>query len=514
MYNKGPFANWVPKPLMLLLMFSIIFPMMTVAGAYTAVATDISGALAVYPEYISFAYYSGPIGMGLAILIMMRVKMRFRSKEIVTTCAIILAILSYMCGTTDNPWVLVGCSVMIGFFKMFPMIEMMLPVMFMIAPTGDRGKFYSVFYPLSIGFGQFSSFAFAHMVYNGSWERPYLLMSALMLLVAVISLVFQHNQRFSFKMPLYQIDWLSMVLLAASYMCLNYFFAFMKQQAWFISSSIRWTLLASIILFALLVYRQRFLKRKMIDFSCFKRKNVIHGAVLILCMGLYLGSSSMYTQYTLGVLGYNNFINADVNLWMIPGVVAAGIMAFFGFKNKWPIKYYISFGFICLFLHTLVLYLIIQPQMDIRYLEYNMVLKGMGMGCLYIGVWFYTALGLPPAKMLGVMAVLIPVRSAIAMAFGGAVVGWASYQAQWQSMHDIGLYLDAGSIPDGMAIYQNISLNALMASSKTVLGALCWLIVPILIFIITHRYGHFNFRRVILLRKAIRGNSVKGYKLS
>lgn len=514
MYNKSPFANWVPKSVKLLLILLILFPVMTVAGAYTSVATDISGALAIYPEYISYAYYSGAVGMGMAILIMMRIKMRFRNKEIITTCAIVLAVLSYICGTTDNPWVLVSCSLLIGFFKMFPMIEVMVIVMFMVTPTGDRGKFYSVFYPISIGFGQFSGYIFSSLVYNGSWEKPYLLMSAMMLFIAFISLVFQHNQRFSFKMPLYQIDWLSIILLTTSYMFLNYSLIFMKQQAWFASPYVKNALIISVILFICLVYRQKFLKREMIDFRCFRKKNVIHGAILIVFMGIYLGSSGIYSQYTLGILGYTNYINADVNLWMIPGVVVAGLMAFLGFKNKWSIKYYIAFGFICLFINTLCLYLLIQPQMNIRYLEYAMIFKGTGMGCLYIGVWFYVVLGLPPQKMLGMMGALIPIRSSVSIALGGATIGWAAYLGQWQSLNNIAAYLDSGDVLHTGVTYQNLSQHALMASYKIVLGALCWMIVPILIFVATHSYGDFNFRRVILMRKMVRGNSIKGYKIS
>lgn len=514
MYNKGLFADWVPKPLMLILILLIMFPMMTVSGVYASVLTDISGAMATYTEYVSLANNTGPIGMGMAILILMRVKMRFRSKEIITTSAILLAILSYMCGTTDDPLVLVACSFLIGFFKMFAMIEMVLPMMFIIAPTGDRGKFYAVFYPLSIGFGQLSSYYFASLVFNGSWQSPYMMMSVIMLAIVLISLIFQHNQRFSFKMPLYQIDWLSLFLLAASFMSFNYFFVFMKQQGWFISPYITGSLIAGVVLFVLVVYRQKFLKRKIIDFAVFRKPNVVHAIVLLLFLGIYLASSSLYSQYAVGVLGYNNLINAHTNLWMIPGIVIAGILAFFGFKNKWPIKYYIAGGFICFAIHSLILYLIIQPQMDIQYLEYAMIIKGMGMGILFIGIWFYASLNLPTDQMMGMLAILIVLRSFLATAFGSAIVGWASYQSQWQSLSDISNYLDVGAIPNGMAIYQNISLNALMASSKIVLGSLIWLIVPILIFILTHHYGQFNSRRVILFRKVIKGDSIKGYKFS
>jgi len=117
-------------------------------------------------------------------------------------------------------------------------------------------------------------------------------------------------------------------------------------------------------------------------------------------------------------------------------------------------------------------------------------------------------------EMMGIMVILIVVRSFLATSLGSAIIGWATYQSQWQSLTDISMYLDAGEIPNGMAIYQNISLNALMASGKIVLGTLTWLIVPILIFIATHSYGSFHYKRVVLFRKAIRGNSIKGYRLS
>jgi len=99
-------------------------------------------------------------------------------------------------------------------------------------------------------------------------------------------------------------------------------------------------------------------------------------------------------------------------------------------------------------------------------------------------------------------------------AIGTAIVGWAGYQAQWQSMSDMSNFWDVGSIPNGMAIYQASVLNSVMTSAKIIFGTLTWLIVPILIFVMTHSYGRFNYRRVVLLRKKIRGNQTEGYRLS
>ncbi|WP_313307951.1 hypothetical protein [Epilithonimonas hominis] len=442
MYNKSPFADWVPKPLMLLLILVILFPIVSINGVYTSNATDLSGALATYSEYVALANNAGVIGMGLSMVIALRIKMRFRSKEIITVSCIMLALLSYMCGTTENPWVLVAGSFLIGFFKFFPLIEMILPIMFILSPTGDKGRFYAIFYPLVIGFGQFFGYKMALFTFESNYQAPYFLMSAMMLLIAAISLIFQHNQRFCFKKPLYQIDWLSLVLLGSSAMFFNYFFVFMRQQGWFISPYIIGSLISGVILLALTIYRQKFLKRKMIKFNFFvERENVKHGFVLLLFLGVYLASTSIYSQYTLGVLGYNNLINAHTDLYMIYGIVIAGVIAFFHFKKNWNVKYYIAGGFIAFFLHTLCLYLIIQPQMNIEYLNYSMILKGLGMGILFIGIWFYASLDLEMDDVFGVLSILIMVRTFFATAIGSAIIGWAVYQGQWQSLSDMSNYL-------------------------------------------------------------------------
>ena len=467
----------------------------------------------MYNEYIALANNATTIGMSLSMLIVLRVKMRFRTKEIITTSALALALLSLMIANTDNQYVLVACSLLIGFFKMFPLIEMILPVMFILSPTGDKGKFYAFFYPLSIIAGQYGTYLFTNMVYDSNYQAPYYIMAIIMLIIALISLVFQHNQRFSFKLPLYQVDWLSMILVGISAMSLNVGLTFMKQQAWFNSPLVVNSLLLSIVVFILLVIRQKYVKRPFFNFKEFyQRSNVAHSLILLTFLGFYLSSSSVFTQYVVGVLEYNNPINAGLNLWMIPGIILAGALAFIGFKNKWNIKWYIAAGFVSFFLHTVSLYFLMQMQMDISYLEYSMILKGLGMGILFIGIWFYASLDIPMDKIFGIMCILLMYRTFISTAFAGAIINWATYQSQWQSLSDISMYLDTNAIQNAMSMFKTINLNALMASGKIVLGALSWLIIPILIFVLAHHYGQFNNRRLVFFRKLIKGNSVKGYK--
>ena len=514
MYNQGPFADWVPKPLMAVLIILFLLPILAVTGVYSGSISDTIGAFGTYSEIISMANNATTIGMGMGMIIVFRIKTRFRSIEIITGSAIILAVLSIMIATANNPQIVVVGSFLIGFFKVFPMIEMIIPVMFMISPKGDRGKFYSLFYPFTLIYSQVYSYWMTNSVSNYNWELPYYFSAICMLSIAALSLIFQHRQRFSFKVPLYQIDWLSLLMLPAGMMFLNYGITFMKQQNWFTSPSIVWSLTAGALLLVATIYRQSLAKRKLVKFKLFiTRSNVIHSVVLLLFLGLFLASSSLFVQYTVGALGYSNVINAELNLWMIPGYVIAGALAFIGFKKEWNLKYYVVIGFLAFFLHTLMLYLMIQPQMNIEYLYVLMIVKGVGMGSLFIAIWFYGSSNLDMNDVLGVIGILLMIRTFIATALGGALISWASYQGQWQSLSDSSMYLDNGFFPNGLAIYGTAQIGAILASSKVVLGALCWMIIPILIFVWTHHYGVFNFRRIVFFRKLIKGDSIKGYKL-
>ncbi|WP_019947678.1 MFS transporter [Hymenobacter aerophilus] len=512
MYNQGPFASWVPKPLMLLLILLILPPLAIVSGVYATNISDTASALGVYTDYIAAANNAVTIGMGLAISIIMRVKMRFRSKEILVGCSIIVALLLLLNGTTDNPHVLIVGSLLIGFFKMFALMEMILPVLFILSPQGERGQFYSLFYPIIIVVSQLAGYFFANLIYHTNYQAPYFLMAAAMLGIAALGLVFQHNQRFARKMPLYQLDWLSLILLGASAMSFNYGLSFMKQQGWLQSSRIVVALLAGVLLLALTIYRQQFLKRKLFHFDLFlKKDHVWHSLVLLLFLGIYLASSGIYVQYSMAILGYSNLINAQLNLWMIPGILLGGAIAFYGFRKKLNLKYVILLGFFAFFLHTAGLYFLIQPQLNIEYLYFPMLLKGLGMGLLFIVIWYYAAINLSPDQSLGVTSILLIVRTFFATALASVTLGWATYAGQWQSLSDIAGLLDVGAGASGN-LYQTLQLNAIMASSKVVLGCLCLLFVPIALFVATHAYGQLNFRRVVFFRKLVRGNSLKGYR--
>src|SRR5690606_31005394 len=148
-YNKGLFKSWVPKPLQLLLILVFTILIMTLNPVNSGNISMMVGDLGIMPDYLMMANFASFIGMATAMPLILRVKMRFRTKEIMVTSLAVSAVLSFVIATTNVAEIIIASALIMGFFKMFMMLEFILPLMFILSPDGKRGRFYAIFYPFS-----------------------------------------------------------------------------------------------------------------------------------------------------------------------------------------------------------------------------------------------------------------------------------------------------------------------------------------------------------------------------
>lgn len=516
MYNKGLFHKWVPKPVMLLLIIVLLVPVLTVSAVYTGNIADMVGGLGTMSETISLANNASAIGMAAVFPLLLRTKRFFRSKELLIGGMTMLAILSLICGTTEYAEVIVICSFFMGIFKMFAMMELIVPVMFMISPTGDRGRFYSFFYPISIGLGQLAASFSTSYAYNHQWQNVYVVASVVLLLCTLLCVVFMHNLRPGKKLPLTGFDWLSMGLFSVAFMLLNYVVVFARQQAWLVSENIQFATAGFIVFLALFLYRQTVSKTPNLPLEIFTKKNVIHACIMIFLMGMFMGSASVQSAFT-SVLGYDNPTNAQLNMAMVPGVIFGGVLGFYWFKNKWSMKGYVLIGFAAFYLYAVVMYFLIAPVIDIEYLIFPNFLRGLGMTVLFIGLGLYGLDKLSMQQTLAVASVLVILRSFLGTAFFGAIYSWAMYKLQWQNVGDLAVNIDAmnninQARGNGMALYGSVQVQAVLVAAKELLGFILIGGIGVLTYVAVHRFNPVR-RRLVFASKILAGHPVKGYRL-
>lgn len=516
MYNKGLFKYWVPKPVMLLLIILYLLPLLVVSGIYTANFREMMSDLGIYSEYLSWANYASFIGMGAALPLLLRFKMRFRSKELMIASLLVISLFSMVIITTVNPYVLIFSNFIIGYFKIIALIELILPLLFILSPDGDRTKFYSVFYPLSISTAQLSTYLFSKIAYNLEWQSVYVIMTIILLTLVLLSVIFMHDLRFSRKLPLYYIDWLSILLYILSFFLLSYVLVFAKQQSWYTSSYIQWATIGFILVFTLFIIRQNGLKKPFVPLSIFKSKSFIQGFTLLMGLGMFLASGTIQNTFTVSILGYNSPTNNLLNYAMIPGIILGGVFTRKWYNKKWPTKFLIFSGILFYTLYFVMMYFLVNPQIEMSYLIFPSILKGLGMTILFISIWYYALSGFDMNESLAAIALTIIIRSLVSVAFAGAIYSWIYYKLQLQGLENIAHHLDAITLSPkggGLAIYGRAKLQAFLTASKTLYGYSIIVSILFMIYTLTLKFEKIHYRRLILIRKVLKGEPLKGYNL-
>ncbi len=513
MYNKGLFADWVPKPVQLLLIILFLLPVLVVSGIYTGNLSYMASSLGTYNEWLVFANYAGVIGMGTSMPIIFRFKMAFYTKYLVVRTFLILAILSFVIATTDNNIVIVAASFLIGFFKMFALLELILPIMFIIAPTGDRPKFYSIFYPVAIIIPQVAGYIMTRMGFSTTWENANLIMAIILFVCALLALIFMHQKRFDKKVPLYYVDWMGMFLYTVVFMAMAYFMAFAKQQNYFRSDNIM--LATAIVIVGIILYQinQNLTKRPFVDFRSLKNYNVIHGVMMLFMLGFFLAGSSLQGKITRGVLGYSTLLDNSYNLWMIPGIVLGSIYSLKWLGKEKSLKMYLLTGFAAFIFYYVFMYFLVSSSLSYEQLIIPNIFRGFGMAVLFIGVWLYALGNLSVDATLGVAAVLIITRTMIGPGVWGLIFNYVDGIWSAEALNNMAGKMDAGaySKQTAMSLYRNLNLDTLLISTKRLYGLLVLLGGAVLVYVSFLNLEGLDKRKLVLLRKRLKGDDTKGY---
>ena len=533
MYNRGLFHEWVPKPVQLLLIILFTIPLLTINGAYTANISDMVGSMGIMTEDLLMANYAATIGMGIVFPLLLRTKQYFKSKHILLVTFISLALLSYVCATTDQPSILIAANFLLGGMKMFGLIEVILPIMFILSPEGDRTKFYSIFYTLSIGLSMVSGFYSAQLAYNYNWQNVYLLVIPVSIFCILLVLIFSHNLYGSKKVPIYQVDWFSMILLSSSLMFLNYIFSYGRVVDYFLSTNFQAAFIGFGISLIWFFQRQLMLKRPYLPLSVFKKKNVYGALLFIFLMNIFFATGSMQIVFTTGILKYSAQTNALLNIIMALGAVLGGVFCFVWFKKKGGLKGIIFIGFLAFTGYHIFLYFLFSPVIEINYLALPMLLKGFGMVVLFISTAIFAVEKLEMAEMLSSVAMLVLFRSFIGPAFWGAVYSYGLYAGQIRHTAAIVQRMDVndplfiarmnpvvmGSLAQGRSIeaaqslgiqsmWGAVQVQATLIAAKEIFGFIILAGFLVLLLVILFRFAPVNLRRLVKLRKRFRKREI------
>lgn len=493
MYNRGLFHKWVPGLVQLLLIMLLTAVVLLIKPINAANISLMSSSTGIPTEYYMWGNYAVIIGFSLVLPFIWRIKTRFRSKELLITAFVVMAAMSMVVTKATVGEIVVAACFIFGVANMIGMVEMLLPIMGIISPDKEKKRFYAIFYPISISSSQVGGVLASKISLNVGWETLHYYGAATLLLTAIVCVIVCHNQRFEKKTPFYYIDWVGITFYITALMSMAYIFTFGKQQDWFNSPNIIWAVVITAASIIALITRQLTIKRPFLSFKLYKIKDVRYGLLLLVAQGMFMGVGTIMSIYTSAILGYNWITNGELALMTLPGIVLAGYVAFHWAKNQIPIKMYIFSGFAAYFLHTVMLYFMMTPELNIGQLYLPQILNGYAMCSLFIGVWIYVFDKVKPDMdvILPSVAPVMIFRSFVMMAFFISLFGWLHYKFQLQSVGDLAVYFDTLTMSHnlGAGSLRDVQLSAILAANKRLLGYILIAGLGVLTFVLFHSFG-------------------------
>src|SRR5262249_25500299 len=140
---------------------------------------------------------------------------------------------------TSNPIVFILSCFVLGFAKMSAMMEAYIVWLYIWSKKLDTRRFYPFVYLTALGGIYFITWLTARLSYLYNWRYAYIIMVMLILVCLLTALIFIQNNKLHRPLPLYQMDVLGILLLAAGLLLLNYIVVYGKVENWWESESIQ-----------------------------------------------------------------------------------------------------------------------------------------------------------------------------------------------------------------------------------------------------------------------------------
>lgn len=488
------FKDFVPEPFRFWIYICFAFVLQCSGGIYLAMASQMVGSLGLIQEDIMFAGYASFIGMTMIFPLLFPIKFRFYQKYIMLTAILGLVVCNLISMSTASLPILVLVCFVAGFCRMVGFFECMSTIQLRITPTRDFAKFFPVVYSFVLGCIQFSGIVSGYVAYVYSWQYMHLLIVGSLLVVALAIMILMKPFRPQSQMPPIKVDWLGLVLWSLLLMIAVFVLVYGEHYDWLHSSYIRLAIIYVLVLFCIIMFRAKLLKRNYIDFHVFGQKKVVTMLLLFAAMCILLSVPNVVQNaYTSAILHYDYLHTLALNWGVFAGIVAGALFSYWALvKMEMGYKLLTSVGFIMILFYLVMMYFLISPTTKIEMLYLPMFCRGAGNVIIYVVLTVYAARNIPFLIFFQALTVFGFIRTGIGTPLGNAIVERLFLVSERQTSLSLGMHLDAvNPVTQSMpfdAVLNEFQRQVMLVSVKEVFGYAVLAGILILLITLANRY--------------------------
>lgn len=394
---------------------------------------------------------------------------QFGRRNYFAASIIIFTVFSFLCGNATNIWELVLFRFIqgVGGGALLVTSQTIITESY---PPEKRGMAQAI-YGLGVIIGPTLGPPLGgYIVDNFSWPYIFYINIPIGIIAAILTLQFVRSPKYAEKSSAADIDWIGIGLLALAVGSLQYVLEKGHDDDWFSSTTITVLCVLAVLGFFFFIWRELTFRNPIVELRVLKNSNLRVGTILsfILGFGLY-GSTFIIPLYTQSTLGWTAQQSGAL---MIPAALTtAFMMPLIGrlLQKGVPQQYLVAIGMFLFFIYSFWGYKIITPDTGKDAFFWMLIVRGLGMGLLFIPI---TTLSLSTLKgqQIGQGAAFTGMMRQLGGSFGVAII--TTFLAQQNEVHrnDLVSKLDVNSFN----VQQRIAgmQHAFMAKGKSATEAL------------------------------------------
>ncbi|MDR3711335.1 MAG: hypothetical protein P4L51_00845 [Puia sp.] len=497
---KRFFYDWVPPRLDIWLMLLLSIILAFNSGIPSAISGYIIGSQSAIPADMSMANFAYSCGMACVLPLTMRIKQLTSSKSILCGALLIIILMNFTLSQTNEPLVMVLASFVIGCVRMVATLEVVLSLMPILMPKGERYQFYSVYYPISLIFGPLSGFLTAIISDHVNWKFSFHLQNLFLFAGLLITVLFVHPKRYGRKIPLYQYDWLGTIFLAASLLLISYLFSYGLTKDWFTSMKMQGAAIGVMISLVLFLQRSLRVKRPLADLKVLTYWKAVAGLIMIFLLCLLYNSTSLLSPFMNIVLKSNQLESAKVNTYIIPGFIAGSLLSYVYYRKFTNFNVMAGMACVCFLASNIFMYYLTSSLTSSADLFLPLFFRGMAIAVSYISVGLYVAGSVPVSYFIDLSTLLIILRSVISPVLASALYANLIYRGQIKYVNYLAGKMDGLNsyvTARGAGVVSSVKVQASMLAVRDVYGILIIAGIVLLAVIIVFPFHGSNKRTVL-----------------
>ena len=403
---------------------------------------DMRGSLGATLTEVAWVITAYAIGNVIIVPMTSWLSIQFGRRNYFAASIILFTVCSFLCGNASGIWELVIFRFLQGLGGGALLVTSQTIITESYPP--EKRSMAQAIYGLGVIIGPTLGPPLGgYIVDHASWPYIFYINIPIGVIATLLTLQFVRSPKYGEKSTGSEIDWLGIGLLALTVGSLQYVLEKGQDDDWFSSSTILYLGVAAALGLFFFIWREISFKNPIVELRVLRNGNLRVGTILSFIMGFGLyGSTFIIPLYTQSILGWTA---QQAGMLMVPSALTTAVMMpIIGkiLQKGVPQQYLVAIGMISFAIFTIWGYFILTPDTDSDAFFWMLIVRGMGMGMLFIPI---TALSLSTlqGRQIGQGAAFTGMMRQLGGSFGIALI--TTYMARKNMMHrsDLVSKLDA-----------------------------------------------------------------------